>query len=444
MQAIFKRTAICFALLFVLLFSGCMSSNIDELLRLPQPSEEYLDLQDKIDEVIASGAVYSAPASGSYRQSVQLHDINGDGTSEALAFFNVSGEKPLKIYIYRNFSGEYENVAVIDGDGTAIESISYSDMDGDGWAEIIVGWKMGADIQMLNIYSLKGFTVSSVAATDYTEYLTADLTDDGNSEVMVIRHNRSEYAGSVTAYAMSSDGEIISSEARLSQGVESISKVTMGKLTVNTPALFVESVYDGTGLITDIFMGVDDRVVNISADDDTGVSSQTLRYYTVYCRDIDNDGVMEIPIPRTLPNQSGTNYRSLDWYNFSRRGTGELALTTYHNYSDSWYLVIPDNWRGGVTVRREDTAGGERAVVFSVWNGDDQPVTDFLKIYALTGENRAMAAIRDNRQVIRREDEVIYAAELIIDGENWEYIVDYQYLKDNLHLIYSEWVTGLT
>jgi len=443
MQAVFKRTAICFALLFVLLFSGCMSSNIDELLRIPQPSEEYLDLQDKIDEVIGSGAVYSAPTAGSYRQSVQLHDINGDGVSEALAFFNVSGEKPLKIYIYRNFAGEYENVAVIDGDGTSIESISYSDMDGDGWTEIIVGWKMGADIQMLNIYSLKGFTVSSIAATDYTEYITADLTDDGSSDVMVIRHDRSEYAGSVTAYTMSSDGEIVSSEARLSQGVESIAKVTMGKLTVNTPALFVESVYDGTGLVTDIFMGVDSRIANISADD-TGVSTQTLRYYTVYCRDIDSDGVMEIPIPRTLPGQGGASYRSLDWYNFSRRGSGELAMTTYHNYSDSWYLVIPDNWRGSVTVRREDTAGGERAVVFSVWNGEDQPVTDFLKIYALTGENRAVAATRGNRQVIRREDEIIYAAELIIDGEGWEFIVDYQYLKENLHLIYSEWVTGLT
>lgn len=443
MRSAFKKAIIGFMLLFALLFSGCMSKNFDELLRLPQPSEEYLDLQEKIDEVIAGGAVYSAPTAGSYRQSVQLHDINGDGTSEALAFFNVSGEKPLKIYIYRNVDGGYENAAVIDGDGTAIESISYADMDGDGWAEIIVGWKMGADIQMLNIYSLKGFAVSSVAATDYTEYITGDITDDGNSNVMVIRHNRSEFAGSVAVYAMSDDGEIISSEARLSQGIENISKVTMGKLTLDTPALFVESVYNGTGLITDIFVGTSGQAANISADD-TGVSTQTLRYYTVYCRDIDSDGVMEIPIPRTLPSQGGTSYRSLDWYNFTRRGNAQLAMTTYHNYSDSWYLAIPDSWRGNVTVRREDTAGGERAVVFSVWNGEDTPVTDFLKIYALTGENRAVAATRGERQVIRREDETIYAAEIIAEGSDWEHIVDYRYLKDNLHLIYSEWVTGLT
>lgn len=443
MQAVFKKTIAGFLLLFALLFSGCMTHNIDELLSIPHPSEEYLDLQEKIDDVIASGAVYSAPASGSYRQSVQLHDINGDGVSEALAFFNVSGEKPLKIYIYRNFEGEYENVAVIDGDGTAIESISYADMDGDGWTEIIVGWKMGADIKMLNIYSLKGFSVSSVAAIDYTEYITGDITDDGCSDVMVIRHNRSEYSGSVAVYAMGSDSEIISSEARLSQSIENISKVTMGKLTVETPALFVESVYDGTGLITDIFVGTDGHVANISADD-TGTSSQTLRYYTVYCRDIDSDGVMEIPIPRTLPSQGGTSYRSLDWYNFTRSGAAQLAMTTYHNYSDSWYLAIPDSWRGNVTVRREDTAGGERAVVFSVWNGEAVPVTDFLKIYALTGENRAVAATRGTRQIIRREDEVIYAAELIAEGSNWEHIVGYPYLKENLHLIYSEWVTGLT
>ena len=73
MRTVLKRAVVGFVLLFALLFSGCMSRNIDELLRLPQPSEEYLDLQEKIDEVIAGGAVYSAPAAGSYRQSVQLH-----------------------------------------------------------------------------------------------------------------------------------------------------------------------------------------------------------------------------------------------------------------------------------------------------------------------------------------------------------------------------------
>ena len=190
-----------------LLLSGCMSSTIDELLSLPQPSEEYLELQKSIDEIVASGASYSAPSSGSHRQSVQLYDVNGDGVNEALAFFSVAGEKPLKIYIFRLVGSRYEAAAVIEGDGTGIDSISYLDMNGDGWSEIVVGWRMGPEIQMLNIYALKGFAVSSVAATDYDEYLTADLDGNGREDLLVMRQVGGDDAGSVVAYTMTADGE---------------------------------------------------------------------------------------------------------------------------------------------------------------------------------------------------------------------------------------------
>ena len=426
-----------------LLLSGCVNSTIDELLSLPQPSEEYLELQKSIDEIIRSGAVYSAPSAGSYRQSVQLYDVNGDGVNEALAFFNIAGEKPLKIYVFRLRGSRYETAAVIEGDGTEIASISYLDMNGDGWAEIVVGWKMGSDIQMLNIYSLKGFAVSSVAATDYNEYLTADLDDNGREDLLVMRQLDGDDAGSVVFYTMTGDGEIESSEARMSLGSKSVAKAVTGQLLDGETALFVESVYGGTGLITDIFLSRDGQLRNISAAG-SGESSSTVRYYTVYCRDINGDGIMEIPIPRSLPVQGETGYRALDWYSYSARGRSSLAVSTYHNYSDSWYLILPKSWRGHVTVRREDSASGERAVVFSVWNGENVPVTDFLKIYALSGENRAEAAVRGSRQVLKREDEVIYSAELLLEGGKWEYMVDFQFLREHFFLIYSEWITGLT
>ncbi len=429
--------------LATLLLSGCMNSTIDELLSLPQPSEEYLELQKSIDEIIRSGAVYSAPSAGSYRQSVQLYDVNGDGTNEALAFFSMAGEKPLKIYIFRLRGSGYETAAVIEGDGTEIASISYLDMNGDGWAEIVVGWKMGSEIQMLNIYSLKGFAVSSVAATDYNEYLTADLDGNGREDLLVMREVGGDDAGCVVCYSMTGDGETESSEARMSPGSKSVAKAVTGQLSDGVAALFVESVYGGTGLITDIFISRNGQLQIISTRGE-GVSESTVRYYTVYCRDINGDGVMEIPIPRSLPAQGETGYRALDWYSYSSRGLTNLAVSTYHNYSDSWYLILPKNWRGNVTVRREDSATGERAVVFSVWNGEDKPVTDFLKIIALSGENRAEAAVRGTRQVLKREDEVIYSAELLLDSEEWEYMVDFQYLREHFSLIYSEWITGLT
>ena len=97
-----------FLLLAALLFclSGCYSGNIDQYFSLPMASEEYRQLQSLIDEELASGSEYAAPTHGSYRQSVQLSDVDGDGADEALAFFRDSGKNP-KINIYSSEDGEY-------------------------------------------------------------------------------------------------------------------------------------------------------------------------------------------------------------------------------------------------------------------------------------------------------------------------------------------------
>ena len=86
-----KLMVVLSALVLFLLCSGCVQENMDELFRLPEPSKEYIELQYKIDEILKSGAVYSAPTSGYHRQSVQLYDINGDGVNEAIAFSVLPG-----------------------------------------------------------------------------------------------------------------------------------------------------------------------------------------------------------------------------------------------------------------------------------------------------------------------------------------------------------------
>ena len=64
-------TALALSLVFVL--SACIGfGGIDELYSLPRPQEEFLQLQELIDEEIASGCEYSAPTDGTKRQSVQL------------------------------------------------------------------------------------------------------------------------------------------------------------------------------------------------------------------------------------------------------------------------------------------------------------------------------------------------------------------------------------
>ena len=74
-----------------LVLSGCFVKTVDELYTLPKHSDEYNRLEQAIDQVMSSqNASYAAPVSGMNQQSVQLADLDGDGTEEAVAFLKTN------------------------------------------------------------------------------------------------------------------------------------------------------------------------------------------------------------------------------------------------------------------------------------------------------------------------------------------------------------------
>ena len=156
-----KWMAALLALGMVLALAGCTMPKLtldpEELYALPELPERYTALNKQLSAIQESGAEYAAPVSGSNIQPVQMMDLDGDGREEALAFFRQSdGEKPLKIHIFTaDDDNSYRQAAVIEGSGLAIYSVTYSDIDGDGRMEIIVGWRVSMDLQALAVYSLE-------------------------------------------------------------------------------------------------------------------------------------------------------------------------------------------------------------------------------------------------------------------------------------------------
>lgn len=140
------------------LLSGCslpkLSLNSEDLYSLPTLPVKYTELNTQLNAILDSGAEYAAPTSGANIQPVQLVDLDGDGREEAVAFFrNPAEEKPLKIYIYAAEEDSYRQSALIEGTGTGIYSIAYTDLDSDGYMELLVGWKATAELQVLEVYS---------------------------------------------------------------------------------------------------------------------------------------------------------------------------------------------------------------------------------------------------------------------------------------------------
>lgn len=397
--------------------AGCMATDVEELYSLPRQSEEYVQLQELIAQRIDEGGEYAAPLSGSYRQSVQLQDLDGDGSAEAIAFLADDSHTPT-ICIYRqDGNGVYYLYVIIRGEGSAVNSVEYADLNGDGVTEFIIAWQISGDIHLLSVYDLSGEEPVEIFSADSSEFLVSDLDNDGTEEILDLRI---DYTGvsSLVMYEVDEDNEVTASRSNLSSGITEVLRARTGYLADETPALFVESLHGEASLITDVFIdgsGLENITMASSG------ASNTVRELPAYAADINADRAMEIP------ESSGD---MLNWYVLDAAGRKTLAMTTYHDYEDGWYLILSDELVSGLTATERSNVSQEKAVVFSNRMGE------LFVIYTLTGENRLDRATADGRFILRREETTIYAAELLTGTLTEEEITE------NFNLIYSEWQTG--
>ena len=434
-----KFAAAALLAILALCASSCAASSSDSLYKLPEATDKYIKIQQKIDEIQGRGEEFAAPSSGYNRQAIQLHDVDGDGEEEVVAFFRTNGDKPLKIYILKSDGEDYEVAAEIEGDGAAIDSIAYVDMDGDGVSELLLGWQMSSSVKLLTIYSIREYQPVQLATDSYSTYPYCDMDGDGDNEVTVFHTDTTDSVSDMTMYMLMHDGEMVSYSANLSASADSIAKVQNGMFGARGRALYVDSAR-GNGVITDIIVFNDDALTNITVNPETG-DSGTYRPYSVYSSDIDKNGCVEVPIAVSLPAVSDTTYYLLDWNSYTHDGEVRTALTTYHNYSDGWYIIVPGDWKDTITIRREDNVSGERAVVFSAITGESggRPETeDFLKIYSLSGDNKEDRSALKGRFVLKTEEDKIYAGEIVnrdITG------ITESYVRSNFGIIHTDWTT---
>jgi len=432
-----------FIITIVLFISGCLRISADDLYSLPEVSEEYLRLQAHFNIIQSQGAEFASPVRGPNRQAVQLMDLNGTGTNEVIAFFTLPGESTMRIYIFEFVGDDYVQADMIEGIGTDIDSIRYIDMDGDGTVELVVGWQMGSTLKYMSIYSIAGFQNQLlVSSEEYTEIATisSHKTPGGEDIIVLMLPTQEAAVPTAKSFSLMQDGEIVSQEVRLSTGVESIMQILSGNLADSAGAVFVESEgrFENGSLVTDILAHRDGELTNISMQPGTGISDETVRH-RMYSSEVNNDGVIKIPELRRLIAQSETEYYAIDWFTFNTAGTRSLSLTTYHNNFDEWYLILPSDWRGKVSVRREDSVSGERNIIFSYFDAINEKHEDFLKIFKLSGDNLEIRANRNNRIMLMMYGPSAYAYELIAEPDSFGLTFNDDMIRNNFRLIHTGW-----
>lgn len=427
-----KRPALLGLLLLAcLLLAGCrMDSTMEELFTLPRLPTEYTTLSRQLDQLLSEGYEYMAPTSGRNIQSLQMVDIDGDGRDEALAFFRLNnGEKPLKIYVFHSREDSYELTSIIESSGTAIDSIYYEDLTGDGRKELIVGWKISADVQTVTVYDMRPGPVQ-LMQSNYTRLSFQELNGDGIPSLLLLRTNSDNQP--VAEFCSWQEGSLsVSHRCALSSTMAELNQgsVVTGKLDQDTPAVFITGINSQGIAVTDILVWQEDAgLVNAALDRSTGLSAATAPYRQLTPQDINGDGITELPRPDSSVSDTKQADGMVFWEQYRPDGLATVERT-YHCLSGDWYFILPEDWTGEVTALASDAGIGETQVTLSV-QGEKA-----LSICALTGENRERRALRGNRVVLKRRTGTIYAAETLSEI----YSLDEETLRQNFNLIVHSW-----
>lgn len=432
---------ICMLLVAVLL-SGCSMRTVKDMYRLPKRSDNFNNLQAAID-LAMTDLEYCAPLSGENRQTVQMADLDGDGVDEYLLFAKGTQEKPLRILVFRDANGTYQNIATVECNGSAFDQVEYVSMDGRPGVEIVVGRQLSDQvIRSASVYTFVNGDLEQLVTVNYTKLLTTDLDGDSAYELFLLRPGQTETDNGVAElYSVKNGSMERYNEVSMSQPADMLKRVIVGKLDGGKTAVYIASAVGDTALITDVYTLLEGKLTNVTLSNESGTSVQTMRNFYIYADDIDGDAIVELPGLITMKPMPGTmsadRHHLIRWYSMTTDGLEVDKMYTYHNFVGGWYMQLGSEWATRVVVLN---VGNQYE--FFVWDAEYKITQKFLTLYVLTGQSRDEQGLADGRFVLYKADSAVYAAHLEPCA------ADLGLTQDNVaysfRLIQQDWKTGET
>lgn len=400
--------AVC-ALIMCLCGCEVFPANTYELLSPPELTGDFYPIGQALTESVGKGYNLRYPSGGDRRSAIVLNDIDNDGRKEAFAFYSLTDDE-MHINMICQEGDQWRSADDCAFTAGGVERIDFCDLDGDGIQEIIVGWEIQtAAEKQFAVYSYKDGKLLQRMLQRYTEYICCDLDSDGETEIFVQLLNTTDALNRASIFKLVDEGVAEISGCLMDRGVKSIVALTVGSLSNGQPAIYVDEL-KSSGAVTEVLLLNKGQLINPLLEETAGENSRTARSVSLMCKDINHDGIIEIPVSSELPSADGVTSAEKIYYTKWSSFNGEALVakqTEIINQNDGYSMTLPSKWVNHIAVSI-DTKRYRR--VFYACDEEMKPTVRLAELYTYKisdWDNQSFERPANVEEICRTADSVI-------------------------------------
>jgi hypothetical protein len=340
-----------------------MASSIDDLISPVSPFGDNTDIQSAMDSYAKNGYSLKTPNDGDYISSYNFYDIDADGEDEAFAFYEPSDNLgTIDMAVIKKIDDKWQVIDNIKGDGKDIHSIAFNDVNGDNQEDILICWDVisNSSNHELSVYQYKqkDDTIKLSKIDDsitVNNYICVDIDNDSVDELLLFEINTGT-SSSVKAelYSLKKNSFKLLGETKLDSHITSYTKLQIENAE-NDVRVYADAIgSDGASMLTEIIYWSNgyNTIISPFYSYSTGKTKETSRSAMISSRDINDDGLIEIPTDKSfkkLPSAVSV----VDW-NIYKNTT--LIHTDYSILvkDDGYFVIIPDEYIDKISIKYDE------------------------------------------------------------------------------------------
>ncbi len=346
-----------------LVFTGCTNiATPEELIEPPELNLEKQSMKEALEKFLPEDSTITAlPNLDGVDKEMAFSpiDLNDDGKLEMIAFYKDKNTKLMGMLILSNKRDKWEKISDIKLNSFDILQFKVLDLDNDKNKEIVLGTYSDESIsygKKLTILSIKDNKVTSILEMPYAGMALGDLDKDDSYEIAILYQNEEMIENRLRMMRVAGNKVSKIDEKIFPQGVDPYS-IAIGNIYDDEEVIFVDSfsgIYEGR---TDIFFFKDKKIKDIEDYKGFKLSDKS---FPVQTKDVDSDGIMEVGIPFSPPDNDQLYDPLKPWvksyYKINKDSTMSLVKQIYEDYKMSFLFEIPDSFGNNYSITGNETS----------------------------------------------------------------------------------------